>query len=172
MRAMGPGSVASLLKIALDVAYFLLWAVLAIVVLVLVASLFIPIDSWTANARGEQIPITRTLIAAVLGGVSVFIGGFLLILHRLRRIFVTLTMGDPFQPENVRRLRAIGVILASLIAAQFAFRSVLAMLLPNAIEPQSIGDLMIPLFSLLVIFVLAEVFREGARLRRDAELTI
>jgi hypothetical protein len=27
-------------------------------------------------------------------------------------------------------------------------------------------------FSILVVFVLAEVFREGARLRREAELTI
>jgi Protein of unknown function (DUF2975) len=27
-------------------------------------------------------------------------------------------------------------------------------------------------FSVLVVFVLAEVFREGARLRREAELTI
>ena len=29
-----------------------------------------------------------------------------------------------------------------------------------------------PWFAVLVIVVLAEVFREGARLRRDAELTI
>jgi len=27
-------------------------------------------------------------------------------------------------------------------------------------------------FAVLVVFVLAEVFREGARLRRDAQLTI
>lgn len=172
MRAMGPGSVASLLKIALDVAYFLLWAVLAITLLVLLASLFVPIDSWSASADGEAIPLTRGLIAGVLGGVVAFCGGFVLILDRLRRIFVTLTRGDPFRPENVRRLREIGVVLAVLIGGQFAFRSLLSMLLPGAIEPQGVADLMIPVFSLLVIFVLAEVFREGARLRRDAELTI
>ena len=34
------------------------------------------------------------------------------------------------------------------------------------------GDLLTPVFSVLVVFVLAEVFREGARLRRESELTI
>ena len=33
-------------------------------------------------------------------------------------------------------------------------------------------DLVTPAFSILVVFVLAEVFREGARLRRESELTI
>ena len=33
-------------------------------------------------------------------------------------------------------------------------------------------DLVTPAFSVLVVFVLAEVFKEGARLRRESELTI
>ena len=33
-------------------------------------------------------------------------------------------------------------------------------------------ELLTPLFSVLIVFVLAEVFREGARLRRESELTI
>jgi hypothetical protein len=39
-------------------------------------------------------------------------------------------------------------------------------------DPPSLFDLVTPAFSVFVVFVLAEVFREGARLRREAELTI
>ena len=44
MRALGPGSVSSLLKIALDVAFFLLWIVLGALVLALISSFFVPLD--------------------------------------------------------------------------------------------------------------------------------
>lgn len=39
----------------------------------------------------------------------------------------------------------------------------------GALEPPSLFDLITPAFSVLVVFVLAEVFREGARLRRESE---
>ena len=49
---------------------------------------------------------------------------------------------------------------------------VAARLAPGVMEPQGVSDLLTPVFSILVVFVLAEVFREGARLRRESELTI
>jgi hypothetical protein len=39
-------------------------------------------------------------------------------------------------------------------------------------DPPGLFDLVTPAFSVFVVFVLAEVFREGARLRRESELTI
>ena len=176
-RAMGHGSVASLLKIALDVAYVLL-ALLTLVTLIgLVAFLFIPDDNLNLTVSntdgGVQQALTRPLIVFGFGVFSAWFGGFLLILRHLRQIFRTLTQGDPFQSENVRRLRLIGVTLAIVTAGVWIAQSVVAArLAPGVLDRQGVGALLTPIFSVLVVFVLAEVFREGARLRRESELTI
>ena len=177
LRAMGHGSVASLLKIALDVAYVLL-ALLTLVTLVgLVAFLFIPDDNLNLTVSntdgGVQQALTRPLIVFGFGVFSAWFGGFLLILRQLRQIFRTLTQGDPFQPENVRRLRLIGVTLAAVTAGVWIAQGVVAArLAPGVLDRQGVGALLTPVFSVLVVFVLAEVFREGARLRRESDLTI
>ncbi|HUH24172.1 MAG TPA: DUF2975 domain-containing protein, partial [Brevundimonas sp.] len=116
---------------------------------------------------------TRPLLLFGLGALSAYFGGFLIILRYLRKIFRTLTLGDPFQPDNVRRLRQIGLILAVVTGGVWLAQGlVAARLAPGVMEPQGVSDLLTPVFSILVVFVLAEVFREGARLRRESELTI
>jgi hypothetical protein len=94
----------------------------------------------------------------------------MVIVERLRRVFATLTAGDPFHPDNVRRLRVVGLALAALLVANYVFYSVNQWLFPdkNFFDSFSLSAW----FPVLVVFVLAEVFREGARLRREAELTI
>ena len=172
-KALGPGSVSSLLKIALDVAYVLMWLVTGVLLLALVASLFVPLDNLSVTVRDEsQLPLTRPLVVFGVGSVTAYFGGFLLILRSLRKIFRTLTLGDPFQPENVRRLRQVGVILAVVTGGVYAAQLVTARIAPGVLSPQGLSDLLTPVFSVLVVFVLAEVFREGARLRRESELTI
>jgi len=91
-------------------------------------------------------------------------------IHFLRQIFMTLTAGDPFHPDNVNRLRLIGAMLAALELGRYAVWGVSRMLpIVSRVEPNLN---LTAWFSVLVVFVLAEVFREGARLRREAELTI
>lgn len=177
LRTLGPGSVSSLLKIALDVAYVLMALVTGLLLLLWAASIFIPLDNLnvtvTDGTDGRQMPLTRPLVLFGLGAVTAYFGGFLMILRYLRKIFRTLTLGDPFQPDNVRRLRQIGLILAVVTGGVWAAQGlVAARLAPGVMEPQGISDLLTPVFSILVVFVLAEVFREGARLRRESELTI
>ena len=176
-RTLGPGSVASLLKIALDVAYGLLALTTALLLIGLVAAIFVPLDNLTVAVGGaddgRQMPLTRPLILFGLGAVTAYFGGFLMILRSLRKIFRTLTIGDPFQPENVRRLRQIGLILAVVNGGVWIARFLVSTrLAPGVMERQGLGDLMTPIFSILVVLVLAEVFREGARLRHESELTI
>jgi hypothetical protein len=173
LKALGPGSVSSLLKIALDVAYILLWLVTGILLLILIASLFIPLDNLTVTVGDErQMPLTRSLMVFGVGAWVAYMGAFVLILRNLRKIFRTLTLGDPFQPDNVRRLRQIGVILAAVTAGVFIAQMMMARVAPGVLSAQGFSDLLTPVFSVLVVFVLAEVFREGARLRRESELTI
>lgn len=175
VRGMGHGSVASVLKIALDAAYVLLALITLVAVIALVVFLFLPIDNWTVSNEegGVQQALTRPLILFGLGVLCAWFGGFLLILRQLRQIFRTLTLGDPFQPENVRRLRQIGATLAIVTAGVWIAQSVVAArLAPGVLDRQGVGALLTPIFSVMVVFVLAEVFREGARLRRESELTI
>ena len=51
-------------------------------------------------------------------------------------------------------------------------QALVSRLVRGELEPPGLFDLVTPAFSVLVVFVLAEVFREGARLRRESELTI
>ncbi|QBX38833.1 DUF2975 domain-containing protein [Brevundimonas sp. S30B] len=176
-RTLGPGSVASLLKIALDVAYGLLALTTFILLLCVIAAVFVPLDNLTVTVGGaddgRRLPLTRPLILFGMGAVTAYFGGFLLILRSLRKIFRTLTIGDPFQPDNVRRLRQIGLILAVVNGGVWIARFVVSTrLAPGMLESQGLGDMMTPIFSILVVLVLAEVFREGARLRHESELTI
>lgn len=176
-RALGPGSVSSLLKIALDVSYVLLMAITAVLLLTFLAAIFIPVSNYDITFAnddgGTQQPLTRSLVLFGLGAFSAYFGGFLLILRNLRMIFRTLTVGDPFRPENVRRLRQIGLILATVTGGVWVAQGlVAARLAPGVMDSQGLGELLTPIFSVLVVFVLAEVFREGARLRRESELTI
>lgn len=177
LRTIGPGSVASILKIALDVAYVLMILLTSLLAALWIASIFIPVDNLNVTVSdgtdGREMPLTRPLLLFGLGALSAYFGGFLIILHYLRKIFRTLTLGDPFQPDNVRRLRQIGLILAVVTGGVWIMQGLVASrLAPGVMEPQGVSDLLTPVFSVLVVFVLAEVFREGARLRRESELTI
>lgn len=177
LRTLGPGSVSSLLKIALDVAYVLLMFITAVLLLVFLASIFIPLANLNItvsnDSGGTQQPLTRPLLLFGVGALTAYFGGFLLILRNLRMIFRTLTQGDPFQPGNVSRLRQIVLILAVVTGGVWLVQGlVAARLAPGVMDSQGIGELLTPVFSVLVVFVLAEVFKEGARLRRESELTI
>ena len=73
----------------------------------------------------------------------------------------------------MRRLRQIGLTLAVVTGGKWLAQGLVAdRLAPGIMDAQGFTDLLTPAFSVLVVFVLAEVFREGARLRRESELTI
>jgi hypothetical protein len=176
MRALGPGSVSSLLKTVLDVVYVaLVIAAGALVLAAFVAALFridpVLLGDLQIDGVGPDVLARGPVVAAALTAGGLYVGGVLVIVNRLRKIFTTLTEGDPFQPDNVVRLRVIGLMLAGLEITHYVTWIGTAWLLPqlHGTEPSfSLSSW----FSVLVVFVLAEVFREGARLRREAELTI
>ena len=176
MRALGPGSVSSFLKIILDVVFVALSVGVSGVGLLMLAALLLSfnpdlITNLSLSAEGEKILTQGPLLAGGLLAASLYMSGLLVIVARLRQIFATLTAGDPFHPDNVSRLRIIGLALASLELVRYAVRALGEWLdLGNTSDRQGIS--LTAWFSVLVVFVLAEVFREGARLRREAELTI
>ena len=182
MRALGPGSVSSFLKIILDVVFAALWIGIGALALLTLAALLLSFNpQLLANIRLDasgsrdgtlaQLLNNGPAITVGLAAAALYTSGVLVIVGSLRRIFTTLTAGDPFHPDNVARLRLIGLMLAGLELGRYAFWAASAWLLAgvNREEPNLS---LTAWFSVLVVFVLAEVFREGARLRREAELTI
>ncbi len=176
MRAMGPGSVSSLLKTALDVVYWMLWGLLGLTLVGTLLMLALPGLESNVTAQivqsGQAMPLPGVMLGGVMLAFMVSLGGFVMIVGLLRRIFDTLAAGDPFHPRNVRRLRLIGMLLAGVELFGYATRVAAAMMTAVQLEPGYGIRAVTTWFSVLVVFVLAEVFREGARLRRESELTI
>lgn len=178
MRALGPGSVSSLLKIALDVVYWVLWVATVIVIavglviLVVAVGGFGPGDLVLETDEAEAVPIFGYIVVLGFASIAAWLGGFVFILNRVRKLFRSLVQGDPFRPENTGLLRQMAWALGGVTAVNYVGRQIAHSALPDSIPSPGIGDLMTPIFSVLVVFVLSEVFREGARLRREQELTI
>lgn len=116
---------------------------------------------------GTAIPL---VIMANLAAMFVFFG-------RMRALIESAAKGDPFIPENARRLNAMAwLLLAATILAVLVgeFRVALANLADpqggNAIDysPYDLHSLLI----VLVLFILARVFRHGAAMREDLEGTV
>ncbi len=114
-----------------------------------------------ALAVSERI----TLMAAFVATVSTW-----WVINRLRRIFLAVNQGDAFEPANVNRLRAMGLGLmgVQIAAAILTFSAPLA-------EGRADRDYDINLgawLGILIVFMLAEVFRQGAAMRDDAQMTV
>ena len=180
MRALGPGSVSSFLKIVVEVIYAalcvgaasLLVAALATLVLQPFVGGLIKADLQTVRSVYPHGQALRPpAVAVALLAMASYAAGLVVVFNRLRRVFATLTIGDPFQPENVTRLRVIGLALIVLELLGALLKMALAFAFPGRAAP-GLSLNLTAWFAILVVFVLAEVFREGARLRRDAELTI
>jgi len=176
MRALGPGSVSSFLKIILDVVFVALWVGVGGVALLMLAALLLSfnpdlIGSLTMNMGGGDLMKKWPVVIGGLFAAALYLTGVLVIVARLRQIFATLMAGDPFHPDNVLRLRVIGLALGGLELIRYAVWMAGDWLLPGQTKVDHDFSLT-AWFSVLVVFVLAEVFREGARLRREAELTI
>jgi hypothetical protein len=182
MRTIGPGSIASLLKIALDVAYGVLWVSFVAVLLAAAAGLLalpfmathLDLSGTLNGQKTDAADVLRhwPMLLGAAVAVAAYVGVLLVIFFRLRQVFATLILGDPFRPENVGRLRIVGLGLIALEVVGYVVRLALMWAIP---EHESSVDFSVNFsgwFAILVVFVLAEVFREGARLRRDAELTI
>jgi hypothetical protein len=182
MRALGPGSVASILKIALDCAYLVLLVAQAITLIliigVLVALPFLSsLHGGHFNFDGHPEDLAMLLgrwpsVEAVLFTGGLYLAALIVIVNRLRRVFETLTVGDPFRPENVGRLRTVGLSLIALEVVGYLFRLAAQWATFDLDSGVKFSISLSGWFAILAVFVLAEVFREGARLRSDAELTI
>lgn len=178
MRTLGPRSVSSFLKVFLDIVFVFLtvWTIfLGILALGSAAgmaftNLNLPDWRWP---WGLPLFVHTPRGASGLLLFALFSVGLLAIVGRLRKIFVTLIKGEPFQSENARRLRVIGLILAALEISRYAIWAVLTIgASPETMRAFRPDVDFVGIFAIGVMFVLAEIFDEGARMRKDLDLTI
>jgi hypothetical protein len=181
MKALGPGSLASILKILLDVAYYVVWAALGVASLIIVTIVFGGIYRFFGDIPAwlDQFLALEFVLALPMSAIG--LAALIFIIDRLRRIFRTLTDGDPFVPENAHNLRmiAFGIGFFQILTyASFGAVSLIFTLSGRPVEGGSrvvVGQIDFNLgvwFAVLALLVLSEVFREGARLREEQKYTI
>ena len=198
LRALGKGSIASWIKTALEVLWWALWLAAAILVLTIVSyiavlvltatgvlspALLEPGESTrhigpiTIQTSSDEKLIWPLVAPAFLAGV-VAIGGSLLIVQRLRRLFKSFTSGKPFSRDNAGNLSVIWITMLVMELSRYAIAATTSGLIAifglpaqtqvhveNPVNFMTWG-------AILILIVLAEVFREGARLQQEQELTI
>ncbi|MBL8547261.1 MAG: DUF2975 domain-containing protein [Hyphomonadaceae bacterium] len=202
MKALGKGSIASIVRVGLTIAWYVLWvaavcvlvgAISYGVVLTLIANGSIDpalLQGGAGNADlGEQgggnfhvtydqpgggtwpVVVPALLIAGVV------VAGSLIIVWRLRKLFDSFSSGEPFQRENATHLRVIWITMLAIEVSRYVLLALTGILLARFGGPDVDANYQLAIDfstwgSILILIVLAEVFREGARLKEEQELTI
>ena len=113
---------------------------------------------------------STTGLALAYFGTAIIAAAYFIVVRILIKIVKTLLSGDPFVPANISRLRSIWIIIALAEGLRMALRIIASL----SGEGSDVTVNISPgtWFLVFVIAALAEVFRHGAELRRDAELTV
>ena len=126
------------------------------------------------TAGPEFIGAVALLLAGVAGLLGVAVYGLIL----LRRIVMSVGEGDPFVPANADRLARMGWLA---LAGQLASIPIgaMAMWVAEIVQDSDkveigddfgfdIGGILL----ILILFILARVFRQGAKMREELEGTV
>ena len=171
-----PNSIAAVLSLVVRVIFWL-------AVIAGVASLLIVGTGFLGSLNGGSVKVPGVeayvqdlppgrLFAAMIG-IIVFSVGIAYVCNQLSRILSTLADGDPFVPENAPRLTRI----AAAIALIEIIRTTLTLVIASTFDLGENFTVRININlavwgAVVVLFVLAEVFREGSRLREEEKMTI
>ncbi len=171
IRAIGKGSLASILAVALHVIRVIVWIAFAGLSAAVVAIPFIPaaarllggegvsFDSKIDIDAGDFVEVLKHFITA---------GVLLYVVERLLEILKTLRFGSPFVKENADRFRKLGWALLIGEGSKIVIGILAAIV--DADIPVGLDG--ITLISIAAVFVLSEVFREGARMKEEQDLTV
>lgn len=146
-------------------------AILALLTATIVAK------EWTLTALG--IPPSSTLYAMIVPLRAIAVIGLIgiplnhLILTRLLAMVATVRQGDPFVAANAERLRAIAWILLALQLLSLLVAAIAeAVSTPEHPLELDAGFSTTGWLAVLLTFVLARVFAEGALMRDELEGTV
>jgi hypothetical protein len=122
------------------------------------------------------LPILGVALFGVGGGLICMLF-ILLAVQATSGIVATAIAGDPFVDDNAERLKRIGWCLLGVMVVQFLTTMVVAMIVPEHLpegvnlgigsDPDPVG-----LLAILLVFVLARIFKHGARMREELAGTV
>jgi hypothetical protein len=168
-------SISRAASLVCTVAFWILAVGAAIVPAAVIGRKLLSPDAMLIAGEGEnaiQLPLPWAYVLLVAVAAFAYLAASALIFRLLLRIIATLRAEDPCHPLNVRRLHQIGAAFASVTLGVWVGQFLVARFVRGAMPAPSLFDLITPAFAVVIIVVTAELFREGARLRREAELTI
>jgi hypothetical protein len=180
MKAFGQNSISSILRVVLNIAGVLL--IIAFVLLGISAvaygwAVYASFQGWLPihNGRGtislNGNPHDWPVVLAIVVAAALWLGGAFYIIGRLKKVFDSFRRNEPFHADNADHLRGIWIAMAIMEVLKLA---IIAMALPLRAPSESFKftpDLT-GWFMVFVVMVFAEVFREGAKLRDEQNLTI
>ena len=143
----------------------------AVITLLLVYSFLVP--GWPENPLGEMMieryPHAANGLRAIVV-IGILCAGIVhFVLRRLVAIVDTVRAGDPFTFENARRLEFIAWSVMSIELMRLVVVAIVAaVFIPGKIA----GLALAPWLAVLLLFVLAGVFAQGARMRAELEGTV
>jgi hypothetical protein len=209
MKIIGKRSVSALLKLWLDILYYIV--VVAAVVFAGLAAYYlvapnpagvdldVPIqfapDTTAVNVTSTRLGVeksrikdatgmleiktqVRPLVLLYFGLGAVMAAVVLFVLWHLRRIFRSLVDGSPFTLDNARRIRWIAwiVIGGELLGPLVEYGAQLYVMANFEVQGMTlnadIGLDFSTVFAGFVLLVIAELFRVGAGLQKDRDLTV
>ncbi len=171
MKAIGKGSLASILAVGLHIARVVIFICFVGVSIAAVTMPFLP---FVAPAL-DGVPGVALDHAGLSGGDYVKVmrwfvtfGVMLFVVNRLLEILRTLRFGTPFARENAVRFRQLGYALLLGEGAKIAF-SILGAIFDADVD---VKFEFMTWISIVAVFVLAEVFHQGAKLKEEQDLTV
>jgi len=114
-------------------------------------------------------------LASAFAASAIIATAYFWVVKILHKVVKTLLAGDPFIPDNISRLRLMWILLAATELFRMVMHTATSVqdLVESVGEASSMIDIRFGTwFLVFIIAALAEVFRHGAELRRDAELTV
>jgi Protein of unknown function (DUF2975) len=163
----------------LSVTHSLVRLAQGVTVVSMVGALVYLIATGLLSAAGKPLPAftgklatmdpKAAMLALRIGLIGALIGGAVLLplLRELLRIIDSARIGDPFIPENARRLRTIGWLL---LAFNFCVSSTVSAALRGGFTFPFVS--FSGVLTVLLVFVLARIFDTGSQMRAELKETV
>jgi hypothetical protein len=194
MKVVGQKSVASTIKMLLTGSWYVGVFLLGVLV---IASIYIGLftedsvpdvieSNLVVQSMGLEIefsseivePITKLTFMFTILSIAPLLVLIVLIIYQLRKIFETLVNENPFVEDNAKRLKNIGIFVILTSIVQTILQSYVGKNLVQAIRSPHVQIRTMIEFDMVVIFlgvifiVLAEVFKIGAKMKEEQDLTV
>ncbi len=140
------------------------------------ATSHLPLE-WIARVTGVRMTADEIARIALMAHLSAIVALVLvqLIFRALRRVITSARVGDPFVEANAAELVRVAWLLLGVEVIDTLIKPMIYLFAPEAVRAKMrdmVHISMIGLFTVLLIFVLAQIFRRGSEMRAELAGTI